>query len=286
MNHISKQSLIAYVMNDITISDREEIERHIETCDECAKKFSIIKSFVSPSVDDISAPSETVYVRIMRHCRKVFENPQKSPLSRRFAIPLVSAASIIIIVGAIFLHFLNIDSYGIHTAHIRGTAAANSVKLEIGKSLATGSILTTGDKSHVFLESRSLRLKAGSHTSLQISKIVVNHINGKAVYDLILDKGTVAAKIGPSIHHKYTVTTPHAIISSQDSNLIVKVDDDQTLLVVKSGNAILSSLKGDSIEATGGSSYVISQAGDDPEEDSLVEKTTIDETGLRNDYFD
>jgi hypothetical protein len=286
MNHISKQLLVAYIMNDIPVSDREEIDRHIESCNLCSKRFSVIKSLVSPSVNDISVPSESVYIRIMRHYRKVFENPQKNLSNRRFAMPLVSAASIIILAGAVFLHFLNIDSYGIHAAHIRGTAAANSVKLEIGKSLTTGSILTTGEKSHVFLESKYLRLKAGSHTSLQISKIVVNHINGKAVYDLILDKGTVTAKIGPSIHHKYTVTTPHAKISSQDSNLIVKVDDDQTLLVVKSGNAILSSLKGDSIEATGGSSYVISQAGDDPEEDSLVERTNIDENGLHNDYFD
>ncbi|HEY1406312.1 MAG TPA: hypothetical protein VF857_06870 [Spirochaetota bacterium] len=281
--HIRKSTLIDYIENSLIPKDREKCDTHLRSCPECSVKLRILQTVIAPSEKEMRSPSRKTLHRILSRYQGEDSLFSFRQFVHRHAFPIASAAAIIIIAGALSLYF-PVDHSHIHASRVKGDVSANEKKIARGKMISSGSRLTTGNNSRLFLEALAMRLRAGSKTSLVVEKAQIDPLNKKAEYAFVIDKGTVSAEFDRNADLLYTLTTPHAVITSKGAHIILEVDKGQTRIQIKSGNAVLEPSSGDSIEVNEGFSYIISEATTD--DDSSIEKSEIIPTDLPAELFD
>lgn len=272
--HLKKSDIISYIENALSKSKRISIEKHVRACAECARKLSVMQTVVSPSATD---------------------NKRRLSFTRQIGRPSIikgirkhpfyyAAASAAIIAATVFSFTLfNDDSSIIHASRVKGVVAENTKRINKGSRITKGSHLTTGAESHLALEALAMHLLVGSGTSFSINKADIDTRNRKAGYAITVDKGLVSAEFDPDTTKGSTLTTPHAVITSKGSHIILQVQDDLTKVFVKSGMAVLEPSNGDSIEAVEGYSYIISDATDD--EEQSVEQNEMSDTDIPKDFI-
>lgn len=267
--HLNKSDVISYIENTLSASKRISIEKHVRACPECARRLSVMQTVVSPSAADNKRRS---YFQGQNGRPSLIKGIGKHPF-------YYAAASAAIIAAAVFSFTLfNDDSSVIHASRVKGVVAENTKRINKGSQISKGSHLTTGAESHLALEALAMRLLVGSGTSFSINKADIDTRNKKAGYAITVDKGLVSAEFDPDTTKGSTLTTPHAVITSKGSHIILQVQDDLTKVFVKSGMAVLEPSNGDSIEAVEGYSYIISDATED--EEQSVEKNEMTDTDI------
>lgn len=277
--HLTKSDIILYIENALPEFKRISIEKHVRACIECARKLSVMQSVVSPYASGKIKPSRIM----MNKNNRFYSRKQKGNIVIGTAIrkhPFYYAvASAAIITAAVFSFTLfNDDPSVIHASRVKGVVAENTKRINKGSRITKGSHLTTGAESHLALEALAMRLLVGSGTSFSIKKADIDTRNKKAGYAITVDKGLVSAEFDPDTTKGSTLTTPHAVITSKGSHIILQVQDDLTKVFVKSGMAVLEPSNGDSIEAVEGFSYIISEAVED--EEQSVEKAEMSDTDI------
>jgi len=272
--HLKKSDIISYIENALSETKRISIEKHVRACLECAHRLSVMQAVVSPSATDTNRRSS-----LQRQTGRlsIINGIRNHPF-------YYAAASAAIIAAAVFSFTLfNDDSSVIHASRVKGVVAENTKRINKGSQITKGSHLTTGAESHLALEALAMRLLVGSGTTFSINKADIDTRNKKAGYDITVDKGLVSAEFDPDTTKGSTLTTPHAVITSKGSHIILQVQDDLTKVFVKSGMAVLEPSNGDSIEAVEGYSYIISDATDD--EEQSVERNEMTDTDIPKEFI-
>jgi lipoprotein-anchoring transpeptidase ErfK/SrfK len=257
MSHIKIERLIDYSAGEMPGRDFAVVKRHLSECQQCRKKLKSLKVILAPSTDAFPYPTDDLLPRILRSNKSIDRKYALLIYIRRNLKPLAAAASLLIAVSALFYVFQS-DKVPLLASSVNGNAMIDNKKFVKGNKIKSGSSITTGDKTVVSLEGISVRMKAGSRTTLVVKKARIDRETGMVIYDFVVNTGTIDADFDPAKVLRYTLTTPHAIITSTGSKIFVKVDQNKTRLQMKNGTAIVEPNKGSSVQASQGYQYIMS----------------------------
>jgi hypothetical protein len=264
MNHLQKIDLLRYVLHSSEVDYDPSLKRHVSSCLKCRKSTASLskKLFLQQKH---KTPPKAVLSRILDTFETIStENVpfHKTPIFKKYA-PVAAILAFVLTTGLIVYSRTN-ESTPLVTQSVKGSATANSKKLVEGKIVNTGFLVITGKESRLALEGKSVRLKAGSDTSIIIKKAIIDKKTGKTVFDLVIDRGSVSASFDQDTILKSTLRTPHVkIVSREGSRIVLSVDGDKTQVVVKQGNASLSPTEGkDVVRVEEGFGYTISGSKD------------------------
>jgi hypothetical protein len=139
-------------------------------------------------------------------------------------------------------------------------AGRNEVKQ--GQSLIPGVLLTTGDNSRLALiYGTIMKLNAGPHTKMYITKSRIDKKTGRTYFELVVDSGVIIAVFDKSGNLEYTLKTPHGMVSSRGSTIAMQVDNTKTRVAVKEGEVNMTSSRGRTVNSEEGNEYTITSKG-------------------------
>lgn len=117
---------------------------------------------------------------------------------------------------------------------VKGEALNGTAALKKGDRLATGSSITTKDKSFIRIKfDDQVAIQAGSNTEFKLSR---NDKKDNTLLEII--KGEVLSRVQPKaiFHERFTVKTPQATMGIRGTTLFTHVANDQhTFLCVCEG---------------------------------------------------
>jgi lipoprotein-anchoring transpeptidase ErfK/SrfK len=283
MSHVDVKKLVEFSEGDLPARDMAAVKRHLSGCLQCRQKLNVVKAVLAPSVEQYPYPTDKLLARILSSHKSSGHLFTLRQFAHKYIKPLAAAASLVIAVGTIFFAYPT-DKAPLLASSVHGNATLNDKKFVKGNKLKSGSSLATGAESVVSLEGISVKMHAGSRTTLVVKKARIDRATGMVVYDFVVNTGTIDADFNPKKVLRYTLTTPHATITSTGSRIFLQVDHDKTRLVVKDGKAIVEPAKGGSMAASQGYQYVVSSVNDDDPADGIEEyPSTSDE--LAQDYL-
>ena len=264
MKHFSIKQLLMIRSGDLSSRKRAVMEKHMQSCSRCSTVRKAIDLFLSPSAKVKEyAPSSDVYTRVMSYYDNALSlaiAPKTFVYRLRAAAPRLAAAGFIaVLVCGSLVYYNSLDNGAqIKASNVTGIVKDGQKVVTKGRSFSSGSRVETGDNSRIALVSGDMmNLHAGQQTSFLIKTAHKEKNTGKTVFNVVMDKGTVAASFNKNKNLEYTLKTPHATITSRGSQIVVKVDNDRTQLLMKSGSAVISSASGTNITAEEGNGYTI-----------------------------
>lgn len=271
MKHCTTKSIMAYCQGILPEGKRLSVAAHLEECSRCAKMLKAVEfALRGPSVPaEQPAPSDAVLARILSYHAKASE--KKGAIRfiiedriRKFHGLHFAAAGIAVVMLALTVFFaVSPIETGMRIKALRVSGIVKSGKNVVtkGHSLKPGSRVETGEGSKIAMSAGDMmKIRAGEQTALLIRSAHLQKNTGKAVFDVLMEKGTVSAQFDQTKNLEYRLQTPHATITSKGSQIVVKVDDSGTQLVMKSGSAVILSNAGSNITAEEGDGYTIKGA--------------------------
>lgn len=231
-----------------------------------AVEFSLCKPSGSAGQ---SVPSEGVLERILAYHTRASEKKGDIRVIledriRKLHVLHFAAAGVAVVLLALTVFFAVSPfetSMRIKASRVSGIVKSGTTVVLKGHNLEPGSRVETGQGSKIAMSAGDMmKLKAGEHTSFLIRSAHRQKTSGKAVFDVLMEKGTVTAQFDQTKNLEYRLQTPHATITSKGSQIVVKVDESATQLVMKSGSAVILSNAGSNITAEEGDGYTIKGA--------------------------
>lgn len=265
MKHFGIKQLLMVQRGLLSAKKCVAMEKHIQSCPRCTAVRKAAAIILSPSRKAKEyTPSSDVYARVLSYYDNALAlatAPKTVMYRLRLAAPRLAAAGFaaVLFFAASLFYFNSIDTGAqIKASLVSGVVKDGQKVVTKGRSFSSGSRVVTGDNSRIALVSGDMmKLHAGQQTSFLIKTAHKEKNTGKTVFDVVMDKGTVAATFAKNKNLEYTLKTPHATITSRGSQIIVKVDNDRTQLLMKSGSAVVSSASGSNITAEEGNGYTI-----------------------------
>src|SRR3990172_9613785 len=295
MGHLSKKILIRLIQSPEYVEKSAFTAKHIEKCPECGNNFAALKKIILPTDCRDIKPGRHVLKNISSYYDKISPIHNTAASKRDVNLPILrirlaggaalfAAASIIIY--ALYSH-MQFENAPMKASKVRGVVQADKNNLRKGQSLHPGVLLTIGENSSLaIIYGKIVKLNAGPHTRIYITKSMIDKKTGKIYFELTVDKGIIIAVFDKSGNIEYTLKTPHGAVSSSGSTIAMKVDRSKTRVAVKDGSVNLSSSQGRSVSSEEGNAYTITSTGvtssmdssDEDEEDSstLYENTAKD----------
>jgi hypothetical protein len=290
--HATKKILVDLIQDNLDARKAAIIRQHISTCAVCCRNMEVLQSVMTPFADKKLKPSRSVLTRILAFHdsyvpgREPEPQParQRSFFPQRLRIPALAAAAACacFVAYTMFTH-LQFENAPLEASRVKGTVRADKNTLQKGQQLNPGVLLTTGENSKLALMyGKIMKLIAGPHTSLVITKSRIDRKTGKIYFEMVIDKGTIIAVFDPGWKLEYTLITPHGKVSSSGSKIALKVDSSKTSVEVKDGSANLSSTQGHSVNSEEGSGYSITNkevtSAMEPSEEDKDSGTLFDNT--------
>ena len=288
--HVKQKDLTGLLQGRFNTRKRSLIESHLAACPTCGASYGILKKSIAPSGAKTHRLPRAVHTRVMafydmhaagNSVPAGITAPAALQRRARYAAVAVAAACACII--AIVLLHPQYETAPIHAARVTGHVRADRTTLLKGQQLKPGVMLTTGENSKfAIMYGKIMKLIAGPHTSISITKSRIDRKTGKVFFEMVIDKGSIIAVFDRAGNLQYTLITPHGKVSSSGSKIAMKVDPSQTRVMVKNGSASIS-YRGRSVNTEEGSGYSITsneitsalEPSDDNEDDNstLYDKT-------------
>ncbi len=267
--HVSKGALIGFFQGSAGLGKGNEISAHIETCPICKKNLEVLKRITSPANNKNLKPDKAVLSRINSYYDSLAAKPSIKPDK---AGPLwlprfrLAGAALLIICAGLLIYtvswFFQFENANMRALRVKGLVKVDKHNLHKGQILYPGEILTTGDNSKlVIIYGTAVKLNAGPHSRIYITKSRIDKKTGKTYFELMLEKGVILAVFDKSGNLAYTLKTPHGAVSSDGSTVAMEVDSSKTQVIVKEGLANLSSEYGRSVNSVQGTGYTITKNG-------------------------
>jgi len=174
------------------------------------------------------------------------------------------------------------DTAPLQASRVTGHVSADRHTLQKGQQISPGVLLTSGENSKFsIIHGRIMKLIAGPHTRIAITRSHIDRKTGKVFFEMIIDKGSIIAVFDNAGNLEYTLKTPHGKISSSGSKIAMKVDPSQTRVMVKNGSANISATGGNSMNTEEGSGYSITsnevtttlEPSEDEDNNTLYDRT-------------
>ncbi len=285
--HVTKTILIDYIQDNMNVQKAMAVRHHLDTCDLCRENLTILKKAVSPSPGKKIKPGRSVLTGILDYYDNNNRHNGLAPAPRRtrvrYAAIAFGTACACVLIFALHSH-LQYENAPIYASKVKGTVRADKNILHKGQEVRPGVLLTTGEDSKLaIMYGKVLKLIAGPHSRISITKSHIDRKSGKIYFEMVIDKGSIIAETGRGWKLQYTLVTPHGKVSSTGSRIAMRVEPSKTRVMVKDGSANLLSNRGHSIDTEEGSGYSITDkevtsAMDSTEEDDEENNTLYDNT--------
>jgi hypothetical protein len=270
--HISKKILISFFQSGVGSKKTDQIAEHMNSCPFCKKNLDVLGQITSATPDNNLKPKKSVLSNINSFydtlTAQAVAEPQQSVSLWMPRFRLAGAAFLILCAGVLIYtiswHF-QFENATMRASRVKGLVKVDTLNLHKGQTLYPGVILTTGDNSKlVIIYGTTVKLNAGPHTRIYITKSRIDKNTGKIYFEMVVEKGVIMAVFDKSGNLAYTLKTPHGAVSSNGSTIAMEVDSSKTRVVVKEGSANLSSTYGRSVNSEEGAGYTITTRGVTP----------------------
>jgi hypothetical protein len=288
--HVTKRILIDYIQEKMSARRALAVRHHIGTCDLCSKNYAILKKIAAPSQGKKIKPPRSVLAGILDYYDNYSPDRHAEPMPvmrshrLRYAVIALGAACACVLIFALHSH-LQYENAPIYASRVKGTVRADKNILRKGQEVRPGVLLTTGEDSKLaIMYGKVMKLIAGPHSRISITKSHIDRKSGKIYFEMVIDSGSIIAETGKGWKLQYTLITPHGKVSSTGSRLAMRVEPSKTRVMVKDGSANLSSNKGHSVNTEEGSGYSITDkevtsameaAEDENDESSTLYDNTV-----------
>ncbi len=284
--HLTKKILINYIQDSLSERRSAIVRSHIETCDCCRKNAAILSSITAPSRGKKIKPRRSVLAGILDYHDSYTGPAEPAPAPRRlrlrYAAIALGAACACVIIFALHSH-LQYENAPFYASRIKGTVRADKDMLRKGQVVRPGVLLTTGaDSKLAIMYGKVMKLTAGPHSRISITKSHIDRKSGKIYFEMVIDNGSILAQTGRGWKLQYTLVTPHGKVSSSGSRIAMRVEPSKTRVMVKDGTANIANNKGHSLDTEEGNGYSITDKGVtsalEPSEDDNDSGTLYDNT--------
>ena len=280
--HATKRILIKLFQDTLNGRKAMLVRQHIESCPICNSNFQILKNITAPSPGKKTRPGRSVFNNIIAYYdgylpQQKYAVPQRMIIlrSRRVQFAAVGVACVCVLIFGVYSH-MQYENAPIHASRVTGLVRADKNMLRKGQQVRPGVLLTTGENSKLaIMYGNIMKLIAGPHTMISITKSHIDRKNGKIYFEMVIDKGTIIAVFDKGWSLEYTLITPHGKVSSSGSKIAMKVDSAKTRVMVRDGSANLSSTQGHSVNSEEGNGYSITNK----EVTSALESTDEEDKG-------
>lgn len=286
--HVTPGTLVKLLQDDVTARKALMEREHIDGCPSCAAMFQALSQITAPSPGRTIRPDRRVLGKILSfHASYVPPATITVPGPRvrrlRFAAAAACAALGVIFIFGVYSR-MQFEHAPIQAAKVKGIVKADRYTLRKGQHLSPGTLITTGEDSKLAIfYGTIMKLVAGPHTSISVTKSHIDRKTGKIHFEMVIDKGTIIAVFDSGRKLQYTLITPHGKVSSTGSKIAMKVNPTKTRVAVKDGAANISSTHGYSVNTEEGSGYSIinnemTSAFDAPDNDDTDGDTLYNNT--------
>lgn len=296
--HATKKILLSYIQNTLNARRAMAVRQHMDACDLCSGNAAILEKIIAPSKGKKIKPPQSVLKGILTYYDNFNRHTDTVPALRRLrlrhAVIAFGAACACMMIYTLSVQ-LQYENAPIYAARVKGTVRADKNMLHKGQMVRPGVLLTTGEDSKLsIMYGKVMKLIAGPHSRISITKSHIDKKSGKIYFEMVIDRGSIFAETDKGWKLQYTLVTPHGKVSSTGSRIAMKVEPLKTRVMVKNGIANLSSNKGHSVNAEEGSGYSITDkevtsamemADEDSEDNSTLYDNTVKDL-LDDDYDD
>lgn len=259
--HINEQKLISFITKSLKTQESVNVDQHISGCKLCRQKHSDLLLLLESSQNENITPSAYCDKRIRNISIIPAEETTKPAvliltikmLMNSYKPIMAATAALLIIIGvtgAVVTLSRPVDdqkTIPISISYIKGKAYINNHEINAKTRIKENSLLRVAKNSAVVLSyNNKFTIKIRGESTLEIQKALISTYNRKAEFVFDLKKGQLFTKSDdPTGRSHYYYITPTAQIKSSKTEFILKVADNKTVVIPKSGTLKIKSLESD-----------------------------------------
>lgn len=269
-NHPKQRELIDYVRG--TSKKSAHVGSHVSSCKTCSARCKRYALLLNASDNSRLDPSPRVELALRAAIRKQDTSGIGSLsllflrlrmfLPRPAVLYTVSVFLMGIVMVASGWHIINEKlNVPMHLSYAQGKVYVNDNKISGDIRVRNKSRLRVGKNSLAVLAvNSSLTMNITGESSLMIERIRTESLDTQTEFFFNIKSGQIVSKTGVKRPHvKYFYITPTAKIFAKEADLILNANEDETVLVLKKGSAVVQSLETEEeVKASPDKKYVIS----------------------------
>ncbi len=263
-----KRDCRKFLRNISVSSDRfsdDSFTAHINECSECRRDLEIVKMIYTPSGNREVEPSSIVESRIIQSYGEIAL--ESKPGAKKFFRPfLISAAAVCVILFMSFIYEqMKISrpdkNVSVTFKNIRGNVLVDNIMARGPMKLNESSVITTGEDSIAEVAFDGLfYIKITCNTTLKIEKALFDARKNIFNFAFSLIDGVVLSRDLDKSKYDLAFLTPNMEFKSADTEFLLSVNRDKTMLFMSSGHLDFSpkGSGGQDVNAATDSKYTIS----------------------------
>jgi hypothetical protein len=248
MEHLSEKECIALILDLSDEKKRDKTKDHLKICNECKRQYNSILPVVESYIKDKVFLPGKLKKRILSSAIELKNQKIKSKFGYKTQIIwkgagfyASAAISVIILIIAVIFLFpeINPSKVNLQIAQIYGKANIDSVPAKRFDSVGSGNTISTDNNSTMilrFLPDYKIILMSKSMLTIDKAKLYKNK-NLEVKYSL--SKGTLLNKNNHDTSVRYIFATPHALIKSQDADLMLHASNNASNILLIKGKLVV-----------------------------------------------
>ncbi len=252
MKHLSQKQCIDLMLGLITGKKAGYFASHIKNCAECRERLDAFLPVIKPDIKNKVRLSKDLKKRILNSAVQIRESNngqiKYNSLKHKILRPAVLYSAIAAGTIAIFFVFFsftefNSNSAFLHVARMYGKADINSIPARTHDMVSSGNTISTDDDSVMMLRSsRDYRIMIISKSSVTVEKARLNN-NKDLEVKYSLDNGIIYNKHNDEdTPVRYAFTTPNALINAEDADMMLKVSNKTSSILLIKGKIVIHDL--------------------------------------------
>ncbi len=257
--HLSKHALIRLTAGTLDSRSSEKAREHVNVCILCRDKYNGLSRIVLPSAIDFPAPPHDLEGKILRLRRRLSASAESEGMITTIGKFITgryrpAMAACMLLVLFIFAGLVTIITTGdqkraipINISYLKGKAFINDREINSKTRITEDSFIRVTKNSELVLSYNScFTIKLGSNSVLGIKKGIVEPGKNKMEFVFSLEKGTLFTKFdGTNGSSNYFYITPTAHIKSSKTEFTLKVAENKTIVIPRSGTLEIKSIASD-----------------------------------------
>lgn len=235
--HLKDRDIDRLVSGMLGRKETLRAQSHLEECDSCRKKVSILSGILTEKKSDL-VPGDFVKSAVIAEWQRINSASITRHTKPRIGLRLAYgfAAAVIVAISAYFAltrmpHSIYDD--GLSAASMTGEVHINNTAAGINHKLHTGDVVSTGSDSSVTLTTESYSLSVESSTDLELAE---NNIDTGFLF--ILERGAVTSRSEGKL--KYAFICGGYRVTPAGTVFRIEMPENKMVVAVFSGKVVVS----------------------------------------------
>ncbi|TFH41480.1 MAG: hypothetical protein E4G96_05405 [Chrysiogenales bacterium] len=252
--HYRDTALVSFITGTATAQKTGGITAHLAECDHCRIQYARLMTLLTPSAGNELLPSRALKKRISRTYRRIFKEQRSTSgfllwvQLRQPSLWIVAPAMLVLVLVATLLvtaPWKKPVVLPIYVYHLKGSATIDKRELRYHTPITENSLIRVG-KNSVLLLSYKERFIVKLHPG---SELIVRKARGKRSrpsreFVFILKKGMLFTRINDGSNgSRFFYLTPNARLIASRTEFVLKVANNRTTLISRSGSINIRSLE-------------------------------------------